>query len=62
MSYIARQREKKECKFQSYIDSALLNIDEWNKKVKREKYTINKYDTDEAKVLKIYRWANEYEE
>ena len=62
MSYIARQRKKKECKFQNYIDSALLNIDEWNKKVKREKYTINKYDTDEAKVLKIYRWANEYEE
>ena len=49
--------------FKVYVNKALGNVPAWNKKVKKKgtKYTINKKDSNADKLLKIYRYANQYE-
>tara|TARA_R100000152_G_C6733785_1_gene158168 strand:+ start:222 stop:401 length:180 start_codon:yes stop_codon:yes gene_type:complete len=47
--------------FNDYIKVALSNIDAWNKKVKSKKYIINKSDTYNQRINKIYRYANKHE-
>ena len=48
--------------FKLYANKDLGNIPAWNKKVKLKEYVINKNDTYPSKLLKIYRYANSYEE
>ena len=49
--------------FKVYVNKALGNVSAWNKKVKKKglEYTINKNDSYPTKIMKIYRYANQYE-
>ena len=49
--------------FKLYVNKALGNVSAWNKKVKKKgvEYTINKKDSYADRLLKIYRYANQYE-
>ncbi len=47
--------------FKLYVNKALGNVKAWNKKVKGTKYTINKNDSYPNRIIKIYRYANQYE-
>ena len=46
-------------KFNTIVQSAISNIDRWNKKVKKKKYHIYESDSQQRKEIKIYRYLNE---
>ena len=50
--------KNKDCKFNNYITHVLHNIDEWNKKVKKE-HNINESDSASLIERKVYRQLNE---
>tara|TARA_Y100000310_G_scaffold317078_1_gene369537 strand:- start:1731 stop:1949 length:219 start_codon:yes stop_codon:yes gene_type:complete len=52
----------KDCKFNKIVTNTLSNIESWNKKVKKKKYTINNSDSYSLIEHKIYRYLNEYDE
>ena len=56
-SYRLMKKEKN--KFDTIVQSAISNIDEWNKKVKDNKYKIYESDSDLQKEIIIYRYMNE---
>ena len=60
MVYFSYQLMKeKDNKFKAIVQSAISNIDEWNKKVKDKKYKIYESDSDSQKEITIYRYMNE---
>tara|TARA_S200002703_G_scaffold159533_2_gene173342 strand:- start:733 stop:897 length:165 start_codon:yes stop_codon:yes gene_type:complete len=51
---------KKKTVFDILVEEVINNPSDWNNKVKLKQYKIDKKDSKQQKITKIYRYMNHY--